>query len=217
MAAAARDEILSRVARALSDVPSDEEPEDVAVPREYGREESVDVVALFVERASEYRAEVRRVRPNHVAAAVSEVCRAHGLTRLGVPDDLPAHWLPGDVEAVPAGGLGPRELDTLGAALTGCALAVAETGTIVFDAGARQGLRVLSLVPDHHVCIVEEHQIVGSIPEALGRIGRSIRDGRRPVTLVSGPSATSDIELDRVEGVHGPRDLVILVVSKEER
>ena len=209
---AARDEILERVARALSDVPAGEGPDDVPVPREYVREGPGDVVALFVERASEYRAEVRRVRPDDVAGAVSEVCRPRGITRLGVPGDVPAGWLPHDVEATPAEGLGPRELDALGAALTGCALAVAETGTIVFDAGARQGLRVLSLVPDHHVCVVEEGQIVAGVPEALGGIGSAIRESRRPVTLVSGPSATSDIELDRVEGVHGPRDLVVLVV-----
>jgi len=208
----ARDEILARVARALADVAPDEAPDDVVVPRAYLRGERGDDVATFVERVSEYRAEVRQVPRDDLARSVSEVCRARGIARLGVPPDLPDDWLPGDVEAVPAAGLGPRELDALGAALTGCALAVAETGTIVFDAGARQGLRMLSLVPDHHVCVVEESQIVSGVPEGLRRIGSTIRESRRPVTFVSGPSATSDIELDRVEGVHGPRDLVVLVV-----
>ena len=208
----ARDEIIARIGRALADVPADEGPGDVAVPREYARDEQRDVVARFVERVSEYRAEVRRVAADGVAAAVSDVCRARGIERLGVPSDLPAGWLPGDVEVIPAAGMAPRELDALGAALTGCALGIAETGTIVLDAGGRQGLRVLSLVPDHHVCVVEERQVVGGVPEAMRRIASTIRDTRRPVTFVSGPSATSDIELDRVEGVHGPRDLVVLVV-----
>jgi L-lactate dehydrogenase complex protein LldG len=209
----ARAEILRRVADALADVPPGERPEDVQVVRQYHRTEDGDPVERFVERVSEYRAEVRRVHRDDIAGTVSDVCRARGITRVGVPDDLPEEWLPAEIDAVLAAHPEPRALDALGAALTGCALGIAETGTIVLDAGARQGSRSLSLVPDHHLCVVEESQIVGSVPEAIGRVADTIRGTRRPVTLVSGPSATSDIELDRVEGVHGPRDLVVLVVS----
>ena len=105
-------------------------------------------------------------------------------------------------------------LDRVDGALTGCALAIAETGTIVFDAGPGQGRRSLTLVPDYHLCVVQEDQIVGGLPEAMALIARTLRAGRRPVTFVSGPSATSDIELSRVEGVHGPRVLDVLVVER---
>jgi L-lactate dehydrogenase complex protein LldG len=210
---AARDEILARIADALADVPTGERPSDIHVVRQYGRTEQADRVERFVERVSEYRADVYRVRKSDIASTVSDICRARGIGRVGVPNGLPAAWLPTDVERVPAEHLDPRALDALGIALTGCALGIAETGTIVLDAGPRQGPRALSLVPDHHLCVIEESQIVGSVPEAIGRITEIIRGDRRPVTLVSGPSATSDIELDRVEGVHGPRDLVVLVVS----
>jgi len=209
----ARDEILARIADALADVPAAEQPDDVVVPRDYQRGAEGDVVERFVARASEYRADVRRVARAELSATVAELCRERGLVRLGVPADLPAEWIPDGIEARAAELLDPRELDTLGAALTGCALAIAETGTIVLDTGPRQGPRTLSLVPDHHLCVVEEGQIVAGVPEAMRAIARGIHATRSPVTLVSGPSATSDIELDRVEGVHGPRDLVVLVVS----
>jgi L-lactate dehydrogenase complex protein LldG len=104
------------------------------------------------------------------------------------------------------------ELDGYDAALTGCALAIAETGTIVLDGGAASGRRALTLVPDHHICVVEARQIVASVPEAIAALEPAAREGR-PITFVSGPSATSDIELERVEGVHGPRKLDILVVT----
>lgn len=209
----ARDEILARIADALADVPAAEQPDDVAVPRRYERGAQGPVVERFVERVSEYRADVRRLAGAELSATINEICRARGLVQLGVPADLPPEWIPDGIEARAAERLDPRELDALGAALTGCALAIAETGTIVLDTGPRQGPRTLSLVPDHHLCVVDEEQIVAGVPEAMSSIARTIRATRRPVTLVSGPSATSDIELDRVEGVHGPRDLVVLVVS----
>jgi L-lactate dehydrogenase complex protein LldG len=108
--------------------------------------------------------------------------------------------------------LSNEQLDGLDGVLTGCALAIAETGTIVLDSGARQGRRALTLVPDWHVCVVEEDQIVTSVPQGVERLGDAVREGR-PITFISGPSATSDIELSRVAGVHGPRTLSVLLVS----
>ena len=121
-------------------------------------------------------------------------------------------WLPPDLEAVPDEGLDPRALDAMPGALTGCALAIAETGTIVLDAGPRQSRRALTLVPDFHLCVVEEPQVVDGVPAAIRALAPGFRTERRPVTFVSGPSATSDIELSRVEGVHGPRTLEVVLV-----
>jgi len=211
----ARETILARVQDALSDVPTSERPDDVAVPRAYVRAEPTSALERFVERVSEYRTEVQQIRPGEIASAVAERCWDRGVTTLGVPSDLPAEWRPRSIELLPEAGLKPRELDALGGALTGCALAIAETGTIVLDTGPRQGSRALTLVPDLHFCVVEERQIVGGVPEAMAEIAPSLRRLLRPVTFVSGPSATSDIELSRVQGVHGPRSLVVLVVLQE--
>jgi L-lactate dehydrogenase complex protein LldG len=201
----ARDVILERVAASAGESP--------AVTRDYRRRGQLapaQRVALFCERAGEYRAEVRRVE--HVARAVEDACRAHGVRRLAVPGGLPADWHPGGVELVEDSGLTPRELDALDGVLTGSTLAIAETGTIALTAGPAEGRRALTLVPDLHVCVVEESRIVELVPEAMAQLGELVARERRPVTLVSGPSATSDIELSRVEGVHGPRRLVVLVV-----
>jgi L-lactate dehydrogenase complex protein LldG len=116
------------------------------------------------------------------------------------------------VELVIDDGRAGRDLDGLDGALTGCAVAIAETGTLVLDAGPAQGRRAITLVPDHHVCVVTGEQIVGLVPEALERLART-GGATRPVTFVSGPSASSDIELDRVEGVHGPRHLVVVLAG----
>ncbi len=200
----AREVILERVAASAGESP--------AFTREYRRRGQLapaERVALFCERAGEYRAEVRRVED--VLGAVEDVCRAQGLRRLAVPAGLPAEWRPAGVELVEDSGLTPRELDALDGVLTGSTLAIAETGTIALTAGPREGRRALTLVPDLHVCVVEESRIVELVPEAMAQLGELVARERRPVTLVSGPSATSDIELIRVEGVHGPRRLVVLV------
>jgi L-lactate dehydrogenase complex protein LldG len=127
-----------------------------------------------------------------------------------VPAGLPAAWRPKDLELVEDAALTPHELDALDGVVTGCTLAIAETGTIVLTSAPEEGRRALTLVPDLHVCVVQETQVVELVPEAFATLAAG---ARRPITLVSGPSATSDIELSRVEGVHGPRDLVILVVA----
>lgn len=209
---AARDEILARVRGALADVPGGERSEDVPVPRAYSEQEPEGTLERFVERVTDYGATVRIVGLEGVAVAIEEACREHGVRALALPADVPPAWIPLNVAAVLDLDLAPAELDRLGAALTGCALAIAETGTVVLDGGPRQGRRALTLVADVHICVVEAAQVVDGVPAALRRLGAGLRASRRPITFISGPSATSDIELSRVEGVHGPRRLALIVV-----
>jgi len=127
-----------------------------------------------------------------------------------VSSDLPAALRPGGVELVDDRDLSPRELDTLDGAVTTCAAACADTGTIALDGRPGQGRRAITLVPDLHVCVVERDQVVETVPELFERLAGSAREGR-PIVLVSGPSATSDIGFERVEGVHGPRRFVVVL------
>jgi L-lactate dehydrogenase complex protein LldG len=205
----AREAILSRVRSAR--------PKPAKVDRSYRRsgELAPDAcAALFEERVSDYRADVRRVEAGEVAAAVAAVCAERGARRLVVPAGVPPEWRPAELELVADHALDARALDVLDGALTGCTVAIAETGTIVLSAGPAEGRRSLTLVPDLHVCVVLESQVVELVPDALARIRDLVVDERRPITFVSGPSATSDIELSRVEGVHGPRNLVVLIVKE---
>jgi L-lactate dehydrogenase complex protein LldG len=184
---AAREAILARIAAVPRSV-------SAPVPRDYRRTGTLDAAArveLFCERVGEYRAEVRR--------GLETIVALEG--RFVVPPGLPEEWRPRG--AVEDHGLTARELDALDGVVTGCTVAIAETGTIVLT----KVRRALTLVPDVHVCVVEESQIVELVPEAIAQLGAE------HATFVSGPSATSDIELSRVEGVHGPRTLIVLVVS----
>jgi L-lactate dehydrogenase complex protein LldG len=200
---AAREEVLRRVRAALADGPA-----EVEVPRTYRRSPiSDDPVSLFAARVADYDASVQRV--SSVSEAVAALCRARDAARLAITGDLPSGWLPSALELV-ADPASVAELDAVDGVLTGCALAIAETGTIVLDSGPRCGRRALTLVPDWHICVVEENQIVSSVPEAVERLEPAVREGR-PLTFISGPSATSDIELERVPGVHGPRTLDVLI------
>jgi L-lactate dehydrogenase complex protein LldG len=158
------------------------------------------------ERLTDYRAQVRRIGALGLRAAVEELAPG----RVGVPPGLPKEWRPAG--AVEDHLLRPEELDALDGVLTGCTVAIAETGTLILAGGPTEGRRALSLVPDLHVCVVRAEQVVETVPEAFDAL-RSV--ARRPLTFVSGPSATSDIELKRVEGVHGPRTLVVLIVEEE--
>lgn len=202
-----RDRILARVRAALADVPGAEPAGDTDVPREYERSRSgPDVVELLVDRLVDYKAQVREV--TDVAAAVAGALAARQARRVAAPAGIPAEWL-GDAETVrddPP--LSAADLDTLDGVVTACAIAIAETGTIVLDAEEDQGRRALTLIPDYHLCVVRRDQIVRTVPEAIERL-----DPTRPLTWISGPSATSDIELDRVEGVHGPRTLEVLITE----
>jgi L-lactate dehydrogenase complex protein LldG len=197
--------VLGRIRAALADRP---QPSAAVTPA--ASPAPADPVALFAERAGEYRAAVRRVDQAGVAALVAEICAAHGARRLAVPQDLPKAWLPAGVETT--GDATVPALDRVDGVLTGCAAAIAETGTIVLDGGPGQGIRALTLVPDLHICIVSAELVCASVSEAFQRVQASVRQRRAPLTLISGPSATSDIELSRVEGVHGPRRLEIVIV-----
>ncbi len=171
---------------------------------------------LFAERAGEYRVTVRRVAADGVPEAIAAELTARGSRAAAAPADLPEAWrVPGvrwEADGRDGVLLDTGTLDGCDAVVTGCALAIAETGTIVFDAGALQGRRLLTLLPDLHVCVVAQEQIVQTVPQAVAESLAAARKGA-PITWVSGPSATSDIELERVEGVHGPRTLVVLLVG----
>ena len=166
-----------------------------------------ELLDLLAQRLVDYRATVDRTTaaelPAVIAAAVTATLPPGG--RLVVPPGLPPGWAPAGA-TVDDGGLTVAEIEGFAGVLTGCAAAAAETGTIVLDASAGQGRRLLTLLPDRHVCVVLADQVVQTVPELLARL-----DPRRPLTFISGPSATSDIELDRVEGVHGPRHLRVVI------
>ena len=215
-ALSARDVILGRVRAALADVPAAETPDDVAVVREY---RTVDpsptpvLIEQFIDRVAEYKATVHRVSARDLPAAIAGACRARGVARLAVPADLPAGWAPEGLILLCEPGVTVDQLDGCDGVLTACALGIAQTGTIVLDAGPGQGRRALTLVPDYHLCIIRDDQIVGLVPEAVAQLHDAARGPGRPITFISGPSATSDIELNRVEGVHGPRILEVIVVD----
>ena len=210
----AREEVLARVRAAGGDGAAGRGGE--RIPPLYRRTSEApaeEIVALFAERVADYRASVSTVVEREVPAALAEACTRHGAKRLAVPADLPSEWRPEGPELVEDADLSHEELGALDGVITGCALAIAETGTFVLDSGPAQGRRAITLLPDLHLCVVREEQIVGLVPEALDRLREAVQAEGRPVTFVSGPSATSDIELERVEGVHGPRKLEVIIVS----
>lgn len=191
----ARDEVLARIRTALGDKPAVR-----PVPREYRRLVGAGDVNLFAERVRDYKATVHR------NGSVNSILAQRAIERVVVPDGFPEEWLPiVDLvrEPVPI-----AALDDVSAVVTTCAVAIAETGTIVLDAGPGMGPRALTLVPDYHLVVVRADQIVANLPDAVAAL-----EPTRPLTWISGPSATSDIELDRVEGVHGPRTLDVLIVA----
>jgi L-lactate dehydrogenase complex protein LldG len=194
----ARDDILARVRSALTDAP---DAPAVSVPRRT-RDASLDAVSLFCERVADYRAEVERCSTDELDDRLRRALPEGA--RVVVPRDLDLDG-PG---AVVDDGLSAAELDALDAVVTRARLGIAETGTIVLDHGPGQGRRAITLVPDHHVCVVAAAQIVADVPDAF-----DVLEGSGVLTWISGPSATSDIELDRVEGVHGPRRLQVIVIG----
>ena len=208
-----RELILGRIRGALVDLEASSATE---IPRGYELTlplERSAIVARFAKRVADYRAEVVEAPPSRLAATLAEVLAGHAATRVGAPTGLDPGWL-AEVAVVADEGLSTRELDELDGVVTGCALGIAETGTVVLDGGPRSGRRALTLVPDLHVCVVVESDIVGTVPEAMDALAdRGLQTS--PITFVSGPSATSDIEMQRIEGVHGPRTLVVVIVLDE--
>lgn len=208
----AREVILGRIRQALGETPADVSD----VPRSYRTADqaptpgTAGLLDMLVDRLVDYHALVRRTEPGGVAAAIAAAVAERGSERIVVPAGFPAQWL-GSLTTIPVYDepvLSPAELDDLDGVLTTCAVAVAETGTVVLDSSAGQGRRALTLVPDYHLIVVRADQVVASVPQALERLAPT-----DPLTWISGPSATSDIELSRVEGVHGPRTLEVLLVS----
>jgi L-lactate dehydrogenase complex protein LldG len=196
----------------------------------------------FRERVLDYGVHVSQCAWPDLPGAVAEALAGRALGRLAIPGDLPDLWLEAvsceglqilrdeplerfpsagasvrGAESVGGGGrsepLGKNQLARADGALTGCAFAIAETGTIVMDGGRAQGRRILTLLPDYHLCVVSADQVVEDVPEAMARLEESVRNRRAPITFISGPSATSDIELRRVVGVHGPRTLEVILVG----
>ncbi|MGW3863917.1 LutC/YkgG family protein [Streptomyces sp. NPDC005047] len=206
-----RERILGRVRRALADAPADEVPVARDYLREHGRRTTGQTVDLLAENLADYRALVHRCADGELPALLAGLLSARGSRSVLVPRGLEPGWLAeAGASPVPdeAASTAP-ELDRVDSVVTGCAVAVAETGTIVLDGSPDQGRRRITLVPDHHICVVRvPDQVVSSVPQALERL-----DPARPLTWISGPSATSDIELDRVEGVHGPRTLEVVLVG----
>ncbi|MEU9170583.1 LUD domain-containing protein [Streptomyces sp. NPDC048420] len=206
-----RDRILGRVRRALADAPGEDAPIERAYLREHGERSVEETVELLAENLADYRAIVHRCTAADLPATLAGMLAAHGSRTVLVPTGLERAWLAdADAEQVlDRIESTPHELDRIDSVVTACAVAVAETGTIVLDGSPDQGRRRITLVPDHHICVVRvPDQVVSSVPQALERL-----DPVRPLTWISGPSATSDIELDRVEGVHGPRTLEVVLVD----
>ena len=206
----ARSVILDRIASSLVDVAgAGTEP----APPAHERVKRDDLGSLFSDRVTDYRANVTRCSAAGVADAVTAICERHSAHRLVTPAKLSHSWIPAGIERiVDQPPLDVSGLDAVDGVITGSAAAVAETGTVILDGGPESGRRALSLVPDLHICVVREDDILPDVPEALAAIKDAAASGQ-PITLISGPSATSDIELERVEGVHGPRRLEVLLVA----
>ena len=203
-----RDEVLARIRTALGDRPPGP---DGDIPRGYRTSSGLDpgqLLDLLTGRLNDYGCAVRRAAPDQLVPTVAAALADRGARRVVVPPGLNLTGLPTGIELVDGDGLSPAALDAVDGVITGAAVAIAETGTIVLDGSAGQGRRALSLVPDYHLCLLRADQVVGLVGEALARL-----DPARPLTWISGPSATSDIELDRVNGVHGPRTLEVILTG----
>ncbi|MFE9424971.1 lactate utilization protein C [Kitasatospora sp. NPDC006697] len=212
MTTGSREQVLARIRAALADHPVAPEPAR-GYRSAHVESEPAALRDLLAEHLADYRAVVHRATSVELPKVIAELLTARGARKVAVPTGLPAAWTIDLAEAAieilhDSEELTPERLEQVDTTLTGCALAIAETGTIVLDAGPDQGRRRLTLVPDHHICVIRADQVVASVPQAL-----PLLDPRRPQTWISGPSATSDIELERVEGVHGPRRLEVVILA----
>jgi len=211
----ARSRILASIRMALgaSSAPESVAAEYAAISRRYARTSALDKQALqelFLDRLVEYNAGCFQTNRDGIASTVGEVLALRGKRSLAMPEGLPASWLPGGFEFAIADSWSNHSLDRIDGALSACAVAIAETGTIVLQNTPGQGPRAISLVPDYFLCVVFVDQIVASVPEAFDRI---LATSTLPTTFISGPSATADIEMTRIKGVHGPRFLDVILVG----
>lgn len=214
----AREEVLSRVRSALRDVVQPDPSLDVPIAWQYGRATAMpDVLDRFVETCDDYRARVDRCGSAEAAERIAMLLADAGVRSVVLPEGLEPSWR----RAIAAAGITVRgdapqlsraELDGIDGVVTAAAVGIAETGTIVLDHASDQGRRALTLVPDTHLVVVRADQLVSDVPEAVVRLQDAVAAGAA-LTWISGPSATSDIELSRVEGVHGPRNLLVLLVE----
>ena len=210
MPRSSRERILRRIRAANQRAGAEPQP----IPREYERDGNCitdEMLALFEERVREYDARVFPVRRTEIAARAAAILSEAGRRRIAVPAGLPAEWRSSGIEWMVDGehpALSHEVLDTVDGAMTGAALAVAVSGSIVLQHGPAEGRRVLTLLPDYHLCILQACDVVETLPEGFARL-----DPLRPTTFISGPSATADIEMVRIKGVHGPRSLDILLVE----
>ncbi|GGH15584.1 LutC/YkgG family protein [Silvibacterium dinghuense] len=213
----AREAILGKVRAAIADangMSSDEQRERdyAALPRAYAQSSPLDGagrLALLAERLHEYDAGVYETTREGLRAKIDEVLRSRNKQRLAVPDATPADWLPSGFEFVPGEDRTALELDKVDGLVSGCTVAIALTGSLVLQNAAAQGKRALSLVPDYHLCVVFADQVVTTVPECFARLDAA---SALPTTFISGPSATADIEMTRIKGVHGPRFLDVILV-----
>ena len=214
----AREEVLARRAAAHSAAPPPDLPYE-AIVREYRTTSDSSAEALtelLIDRLVDYRALVRQCSGDDLAATIANALADRSVHTVVVPSGLDSSWTAGFSGSVLTDGLladyqrTVSELDSVDGVITNCAVAIAETGTLILDGSPGQGRRILTLIPDYHLCVVSPDQIVADVPQALARLAAT-----RPLTMISGPSATSDIELNRVEGVHGPRTLEVIIVGEE--
>jgi L-lactate dehydrogenase complex protein LldG len=211
--AGARSLILGRVRDSLGHRPVAAAREYSQISRDYAQEATLDLearVELFVDRLQHYQVGVYRCEPATLRRTIADTLANRAKSKLVIPRDLPRDWLPPGLDFVLDHALADTDLDRSEGVLTGCSLAIARTGTIILRHATGEGRRALTLVPDYHLCVVSQDQIVETVPEAIRRL-----DAWKPalVTTISGPSATADIEMTRVRGVHGPRTLDVIVVG----
>lgn len=209
--AGARSLILGRISDILGTRITTAEAGHAAIPRDYTSAPSLDrdaCLALFIDRLRHYQVDVHHCEPATLPKTIAAALAARGKARLHVPVDIDNAWLPAGHEFVPDAGLSSADLDRSEGVLTGCSFAIANTGTLVLRHGPGEGRRALTLIPDYHVCVVFAAQVVQTVPEAMRRLAAS---DPRLVTTISGPSATADIEMTRIRGVHGPRTLDVVL------
>jgi L-lactate dehydrogenase complex protein LldG len=207
---ASKDSILTRIRQANASAPL-----TPPVPRDYLQRDERDhstILEEFIDRLIDYKAIVTRCTSDQLQQTIATACQQHHIAQLVVPSDIPTDWLPSTITILHDDPPLPvHTLDASDGVLTGCTLAIAQTGTIVLASGPAQGRRAISLVPDYHLCVVYAQQVVGLVPQAIQQLQAQ---QTQPITFISGPSATSDIELSRVEGVHGPRTLHLFIVTQ---